>query len=121
LRTAHELFSDFGTEAFAERTRVELEATGEHARKRTVETRGDLTPQETQIARLARDGLSNAEIGARLFISTHTVEYHLRKVFAKLRINSRTKLAQALPPEPGAGSFSLAGALADHEIHASNP
>ena len=100
LRTAHELFSDFGTEAFAARARVELEATGEHARKRTVETRGDLTPQEAQIASLARDGLSNAEIGARLFISKHTVEYHLRKVFTKLGINSRTKLAHALPPEP---------------------
>ena len=101
LRTAHDLFSDFGMEAFAERARVELEATGEHARKRTDETRGDLTPQEAQIARLARDGLSNAEIGAQLFISNHTVEYHLRKVFAKLGINSRTKLARALPPEPG--------------------
>jgi DNA-binding CsgD family transcriptional regulator len=100
LRTAHELFSDFGTEAFAERARVELEATGEHARKRTVETRGDLTPQEAQIARLAGGGLSNAEIGARLFISKHTVDYHLRKVFAKLGINSRTKLAHALPPGP---------------------
>jgi DNA-binding CsgD family transcriptional regulator len=100
LRTAHDLFSDFGMEAFAERARVELEATGEHARKRTVETRGDLTPQEAQIARLARDGLSNAEIGARLFISKHTVEYHLRKVFTKLGINSRTKLAHALPPGP---------------------
>jgi DNA-binding CsgD family transcriptional regulator len=102
LRTAHDLFSDFGMEAFAERARVELEATGEHARKRTVETRGDLTPQEAQIARLARDGLSNAEIGARLFISKHTVEYHLRKVFAKLGISSRMKLAQALPPDPSA-------------------
>ena len=97
---AHNLFSDFGMEAFAERARVELEATGEHARRRAVETRGDLTPQETQIARLARDGLSNAEIGARLFISKHTVDYHLRKVFTKLGINSRTKLAHALPPEP---------------------
>jgi ATP/maltotriose-dependent transcriptional regulator MalT len=106
LRTAHDLFSDFGMEAFAERARVELEATGEHARKRTVETRGDLTAQEAQVARLARDGLSNAEIGLRLFISTHTVEYHLRKVFAKLGINSRTKLAPALPPEPGAAPFS---------------
>jgi DNA-binding CsgD family transcriptional regulator len=100
LRTAHDLFSDFGMEAFAERARVELAATGEHARKRTVETRGDLTPQEAQIARLAGEGLSNAEIGARLFISRHTVEYHLRKVFTKLGVNSRTKLAHALPPEP---------------------
>jgi len=106
LRTAYELFSNFGIEAFAERARVELEATGEHARKRTVETRGDLTPQETQIARLARDGLSNAEIGARLFISKHTVEYHLRKVFTKLGINSRTKLAHALPPEPSSALLS---------------
>jgi DNA-binding CsgD family transcriptional regulator len=101
LRLAHGLFSDFGMEAFAERARVELEATGEHARKRIVETRGDLTPQEAQIARLARDGLSNAEIGARLFISKHTVDYHLRKVFTKLGINSRTKLAHALPSGPG--------------------
>jgi DNA-binding CsgD family transcriptional regulator len=100
LRTAYDLFSDFGMEAFAERARVELEATGEHARKRTVETRGDLTPQEAQIARLAGEGLSNAEIGARLFISRHTVEYHLRKVFTKLGINSRTKLAHALLAEP---------------------
>jgi DNA-binding CsgD family transcriptional regulator len=83
-----------------------LEATGEHARKRTVETRDDLTPQEAQIARLARDGLSNAEIGARLFISKHTVEYDLRKVFTKLGINSRTKLTQALPRELGAAPLS---------------
>jgi DNA-binding CsgD family transcriptional regulator len=106
LRAAHDLFSDFGTEAFAERARVELEATGEHARKRTVETRGDLTPQEAQIARLAGEGLSNAEIGARLFISRHTVEYHLRKVFTKLGVNSRTKLAHALPPEPNSALLS---------------
>jgi DNA-binding CsgD family transcriptional regulator len=93
-------------EAFAERARLELEATGEHARKRTVETRAALTPQEAQIARLARDGLSNAEIGARLFISKHTVEYHLRKVFAKLGIKSRTRLAKTLPPDPGATLLS---------------
>jgi DNA-binding CsgD family transcriptional regulator len=103
LQTAHDLFSDFGMEAFADRARVELEATGEHARRRTVETRGDLTPQEALIARLAGEGLSNAEIGARLYISKHTVEYHLRKVFAKLGVNSRTKLAHALPPEPSSG------------------
>jgi DNA-binding CsgD family transcriptional regulator len=99
LRTALEAFTSMGAEAFARRAERELLATGENARKRTVETRGDLTPQETQIARLARDGLANAEIGARLFISTHTVEYHLRKVFAKLGINSRTKLARALPAD----------------------
>jgi len=99
LRTAYEMFSEFGMEAFADRARVELLATGERARKRTVETRDDLTPQEAEIARLARDGLSNREIGARLFISKHTVEYHLRKVFAKLGVSSRTKLAEVLPRE----------------------
>ena len=100
LRTAHDLFSDFGMEAFAERARVELEATGEHARKRTVETLGELTPQEAQISRLAREGHTNAEIAAQLFISPSTVEYHLRKVFRKLGVKSRTQLAQVLPPEP---------------------
>jgi DNA-binding CsgD family transcriptional regulator len=99
LRTAYEMFSEFGMEAFADRARVELLATGEHARKRTNETRDDLTPQEAEIARLARDGLSNSEIGARLFISKHTVEYHLTKVYAKLGITSRIKLAEALPRE----------------------
>ena len=102
LRTAYEMFSEFGMEAFAERARVELLATGEHARKRAIETRDDLTPQEAEIARLARDGLSNGEIGARLFISKHTVEYHLRKIFTKLGISSRTKLAEVLPPESSA-------------------
>jgi DNA-binding CsgD family transcriptional regulator len=84
-------------EAFAERTRRELLATGEHVRKRTVETRDDLTAQEQQIARLARDGLSNQEIGARLFLSQHTVAYHMRKVLSKLEINSRNQLSHALP------------------------
>ena len=84
-------------EAFAERARGELLATGEKVRKRTVETRDDLTPQEQQIARLARDGLSNPEIGARLFLSPRTIEWHLRKVYAKLGIRSRRELAKALP------------------------
>ena len=93
LRTAHEMFSGIGAEAFAERSRRELRATGETARSRTDETRGVLTPQEAQIARLARDGLSNPEIGAQLFISPRTVQYHLHKVFAKLEITSRNQLS----------------------------
>jgi DNA-binding CsgD family transcriptional regulator len=97
LRAAHELFVTIGMEAFAERTRGELQATGEKVRKRTVETRDELTPQEQQIARLARDGLSNPEIGARLFLSPRTVEWHLHKVYAKLGIRSRRELANALP------------------------
>jgi DNA-binding CsgD family transcriptional regulator len=98
LRTAHEMFTGMGIEAFGERAERELRATGERVRKRRVETRGDLTAQEAQIARLARDGLSNPEIGSRLFISPRTVEYHLHKVFAKLDIRSRTELDQVLPP-----------------------
>src|ERR671922_2720127 len=97
LRTAHKSFTEFGMEAFAERARVELEATGERARKRTVETRDDLTPQEAQISRLARDGRTNPEIGAQLFISPRTVEWHLRNVFTKLGIRSRRELHAALP------------------------
>jgi DNA-binding CsgD family transcriptional regulator len=96
LRTAHELFSDFGMEAFAERARVELEATGERARKRTLDTLDDLTPQEAQISRLAAQGHTNREIAAQLFISPSTVEYHLRKVFRKLDVKSRTQLANRL-------------------------
>jgi DNA-binding CsgD family transcriptional regulator len=93
LRTAHEMFSGIGAEAFAERSRRELRATGETARSRTDETRAVLTPQEAQIARLARDGLSNPEIGAQLFISPRTVQYHLHKVFTKLEITSRNQLS----------------------------
>jgi DNA-binding CsgD family transcriptional regulator len=93
LRTAHDLFSDFGMEAFGERARVELEATGEHARRRTVDTLGQLTPQEAQISRLVAQGNTNREIAAQLFISPSTVEYHLRKVFRKLGVKSRTQLA----------------------------
>ena len=96
LRTAHEMLVAIGMEAFAERARQELQATGEKVRKRTVETRDDLTAQERQIARLARDGLSNPEIAARLFLSARTVEWHLRNVFTKLGIRSRRELANAL-------------------------
>jgi DNA-binding CsgD family transcriptional regulator len=97
LRAAHELFAAIGMEAFAERARAELLATGEKARKRTAQTRDELTPQELNIARMARDGLSNPEIGAQLFLSPRTVEWHLRKVFVKLEIRSRRELAHALP------------------------
>jgi DNA-binding CsgD family transcriptional regulator len=96
LGTAYEMFMTIGMEAFAERARRELAATGAKARKRSPETHDELTPQEGQIARLARDGLSNPEIGARLFISARTVEWHLRKVFTKLAISSRRQLRTAL-------------------------
>jgi DNA-binding CsgD family transcriptional regulator/tetratricopeptide (TPR) repeat protein len=97
LRKAHGMFTAIGMDAFAERARQELLATGEHVRKRSVETRDELTAQERRIAQLAREGLSNPEIGARLFLSPRTVEWHLRKVFAKLGIRSRRELAKALP------------------------
>jgi DNA-binding CsgD family transcriptional regulator len=96
LRSAHDLFSDFGMEAFAERARVELEATGERARRRAVDTLDQLTPQEAQISRLVAQGNTNREIAAQLFISPSTVEYHLRKVFGKLGVKSRTQLASRL-------------------------
>jgi len=100
LRTAHDLLDAMGIEAFAERARRELEATGATARKRTVETREVLTAQEAVIARLAREGLSNPEIGSRLFISARTVQSHLGKVFAKLGIGSRGQLDQVLASDP---------------------
>jgi DNA-binding CsgD family transcriptional regulator len=84
-------------EAFVERARRELIATGEKVRRRVPATRDELTPQEDQIARLARDGLTNAEIGAQLFLSSKTVEWHLGKVFTKLGIRSRRQLRSALP------------------------
>jgi DNA-binding CsgD family transcriptional regulator len=99
LRTAYDLFTAIGMEAFADRAGRELVATGEKARKRSPETRNELTPQEEQIARLARDGLSNPEIGAQLFVSARTVEWHLRNVFAKLGIASRRQLRTALPKD----------------------
>jgi DNA-binding CsgD family transcriptional regulator len=97
LRTAYQMLDEMGMEGFADRARRELVATGETARKRTVETVNELTAQEAQIARLARSGRSNPEISTQLFISPRTVEWHLRKVFIKLGINSRRELRAALP------------------------
>jgi DNA-binding CsgD family transcriptional regulator len=97
------MFADMGADAFAERARRELLATGETVRKRTVEARDDLTPRETLIARLARDGHTSPEIGAQLFVSPRTVDWHLRKVFAKLGINSRRELRNVLPADQRSG------------------
>jgi DNA-binding CsgD family transcriptional regulator len=97
LRTAFGMLEAMGIEAFAERARRELQATGETARKRTAQTSDQLTAQESQVAQLAGEGLSNTEIGARLFISPKTVDYHLRKIFTKLGISSRIHLARVLP------------------------
>jgi DNA-binding NarL/FixJ family response regulator len=99
LTLAHDMFTAMGIGGFAERARRELLATGAAVRARTVEAAGQLTEQEALIARLARDGLSNAEIGARLFISARTVDWHLHKVFTKLEISSRRQLPQALPDD----------------------
>jgi DNA-binding CsgD family transcriptional regulator len=99
LRTAFALLSEMGIDGFAARAERELLGAGETAPRRAARTSGELTAQEAQIARLARDGLSNPEIGARLFISPRTVEYHLHKVFTKLGIRSRGELADALPRE----------------------
>ena len=98
LRAAHEAFVSMGAEAFAERARHELLATGAKVRKRLDEARDELTPQEEHIARLARDGRTNPQIGAELYLSPRTVEWHLNKVFTKLGIRSRRELATALPP-----------------------
>jgi DNA-binding NarL/FixJ family response regulator len=96
LRTAHDMLAAIGMEAFAERARRELLATGETMRKRNVETVATLTAQEAIIARLARDGRTNPQIGAQLFLSARTVEWHLRKIFAKLDISSRRELRLVL-------------------------
>jgi DNA-binding NarL/FixJ family response regulator len=106
LRTAFEMFDAMGIEAFASRAERELLATGERVRKRRIETREQSTVQEIQVARVARDGLSNADIGARLFISQHTVAYHLRKVFSKLDITSRSQLRRVLPESAKAGQVA---------------
>ena len=96
LRVAYTMLSDMGMDAFAERARRELLATGETVRKRTVETLDELTPQEAQVARLAAGGQTNPEIGAQLFLSPRTVEWHLTKAFGKLGITSRKQLSSAL-------------------------
>src|SRR5207245_3806211 len=102
LRTAYEVCACMGMAAFAERARVELLATGERARRRSVETQSQLSPQESQIARLAAHGVRNQEIASQLFISDRTVEYHLAKVFRKVGVTSRTQLPTLLSLlEPG--------------------
>jgi ATP/maltotriose-dependent transcriptional regulator MalT len=106
LRKAHEMLAALGMDAFAERARRELIATGDKVRKRSDASPNQLTPQEEQIARLARDGSSNPEIGAQLFISARTVEWHLSHVFTKLDISSRRQLRAALPKD----DLALAGA-----------
>jgi DNA-binding CsgD family transcriptional regulator len=109
LRAAHDQFSRIGAEAFAERARGELLATGETAPRRTVETRDVLTPQEAQVARMASDRQTNPEIAAKLFISPRTVEYHLHKVFTKLDISSRKELRGALAGTSDGGGVASAG------------
>jgi DNA-binding CsgD family transcriptional regulator len=102
LRLAHEAFTAMGAQGFSERARHELLATGEKVRKRRDDTRDELTPQEEHIARLAREGRTNPEIGAELFLSPRTVEWHLKKVFTKLGISSRRALRDALPAREAA-------------------
>lgn len=118
LRTAFDMFDGMRAAAFAERARRELTATGEHVRTRATTPSGALTPQESQIATLAAAGMTNARIGAELFISPHTVEWHLRKVYAKLGINSRRALPDALAGTPGAdGRPRPEGRTASDRVH----
>jgi DNA-binding CsgD family transcriptional regulator len=105
LRIAYDMLASMGVQGFAARARRELLATGETVRKRTVDTVNELTPQEAEIARLARDGYTNPEIGARLFISARTVEWHLGKVFTKVGVSSRRDLRIALPETEPAASL----------------
>jgi len=109
LRTAYDMLADMGAEGFAERARRELQAIGDTVRKRTAETAGGLTEQEAHIARLAVDGGTNAEIGAQLFLSARTVEWHLRKVYAKLGVGSRRELGQALATGGGLSGARVPG------------
>jgi len=99
------MFGDFGADALAERARRELTATGEKVRRRVDETRGDLTAQEAEIARLAAEGLTNPEIGALLFLSPRTVEWHLHNLFTKVGVNSRRQLRVALPKRAPAAAL----------------
>jgi DNA-binding CsgD family transcriptional regulator len=118
LRIAHGMLADMGAEAFAERARRELQATGETVRKRSVETLDELTPQEVQVARLAADGQTNSEIGAQLFLSPRTVEWHLTKMFGKLGISSRKELRSALSDVEQPSSTSSSDSRPDYEDHA---
>jgi ATP/maltotriose-dependent transcriptional regulator MalT len=108
LRIAHDMLDSMGVAAFAERARRELLATGETIRKRSVEPHEELTSQEVQIARLAREGLSNQEIGAGLFISPGTVKYHLHKIYIKLDIQSRSELDRVLPSDQPPAALATA-------------
>ena len=118
LKAALRAFETMGAEAFADRARRELRATGESVRKRVDDTRDDLTPQEAQIARLASDRLTNPEIAAQLYLSPRTVEYHLHKVFQKLGVSSRRELAKTLPASRAEIVLRLTHRCAGPPIHA---
>ena len=121
LRIAHAMLAEMGADAFAERARRELQATGETVRKRTVETLDELTPQEAQVARLAADGQTNPEIGAQLFLSPRTVEWHLSKVFGKLGISSRKELRRRCQRSSAARCGSAGGTQSVPSARACRP
>jgi DNA-binding NarL/FixJ family response regulator len=106
LRTAFDMFDSMGADGFAERARIELRATGERVGRREVGAPEELTPQEAQIAALVSQGEANRDIAARLFLSPSTVEYHLRKVFRKLGVTSRTQLLRRIMDEDVAASMA---------------